>query len=253
MKQKNIPGIRLNTIPKSASIYLWGALSKGLGIPFMRVSGNWFPGDVVVPDQLRILVEGNAISQEHLPANPQNLVALNVLLDRFIVHVRDPRMTTLEWMHHLVTLKSSGDPEGWLPFLLPQQLPEGFFSMSMSEKIGAQIDLMLPVMIRWLEEWLDASEDSSFKPKILFTRYEDFVEDEEAFLAAILDFYEIDRSLFRFKPFRPKAGEGGTEGELHFRNARTDEWREVFTPEQLDKACQMMPRRLLKRFGWPLE
>ena len=103
-------------------------------------------------------------------------------------------------------------------------------------------------------DWLDASELSWFKPEILFTRYEDFVEDEEAFFDSILEFYGIDKSLWTFVPFAPKPHENPMfEGEYHFRNARTDEWRDVFTREQRDRANGMMPKRLLLRFGWPSE
>ena len=65
-------------------------------------------------------------------------------------------------------------------------------------------------------------------------------------------FFEIDESLWKFVPFTPKKAENPMhEGELHYRNARTDEWREVFTPEQRDMACKMMPDRLIDEFGWP--
>ena len=248
---KSFPGILLNTIPKSGSIYLANALCRGLGIPFMRISGDWFPGDVLVPDQLRILAAGNAVTQEHLDANPQNRVALNVILDRLVVHVRDPRMTTLEWVHHLITERALHGPEA-TQLQLPELVPPGFFDLSMSEKIDHQIDHLLPVMIGWLTDWVDASEDAAFRSQILFTRYDDMVADEPAFYRSILDFYGIAESQFSYEPFQPRASERPElEGEFHFRNKRTDEWRDVFTPAQLDRACAMMPKRLLKRFDWP--
>ncbi len=94
-----------NTIPKSGSIYLANAFCRGLGIPFMRISGGWFPLDTVVRAQLAKLARGNAVTQEHLDANPPNRLALGIALDRFVVHLRDPRMTTLEAVHHMMTEK----------------------------------------------------------------------------------------------------------------------------------------------------
>ena len=41
------------------------------------------------------------------------------------------------------------------------------------------------------------------------------------------------------------------KGALHFRNARADECRDVFTRTQLGSAAAMMPARLLDRFAWP--
>ena len=253
----DFPGILLNTLPKSASVYLRNALSAGLGLQDMSISGGWFPGDLVVPEQVKRLSEGGTVTQEHLPASALNLMVLDFYLDRFVVHVRDPRMATLELVHHWITMEpamTQQDRDGRPAhsFADPRIFRQGFYSLSMEEKIGWEIEHVLPIEIQWIEGWLDASEDPSFRPAILFTRYEDLVEDETAFFDVILDFYGIDRSLFTFEPFQPLSADDPTlEGQYHFRNARTDEWRDVFTPKQLDEARPMMPERLLERFGWP--
>ena len=137
-------------------------------------------------------------------------------------------------------------------FADPRVFRPEFYSLSMEEQISWEIEHVLPIEIQWIEGWLDASEDPSFRPKILFTSYEDFVWDEERFFATILDFYGVDEVAFGFMPFRPEPAEDPIcEGQYHFRNARTDEWRDAFTLDQLHKACSMMPDRLLQRFGWP--
>ena len=251
------PSVFINTLPKSASVYLWDALSHGLGLRRMRISGGWFPDDLVVPEQVKLLAEGGSVTHEHLPASALNLMVLDFYLDRLVVHVRDPRMATLELVHHWITMepamtqperdghpaRSFADPKVFLP---------DFYSLSMEEKIDWEIEHVLPIEIQWIEGWLDASEDPFFRPEILFTCYEDFVADEEAFFGTILDFYGVDRAGFAFAPFTPEpADDPALEGQYHFRNARTDEWREAFSRRQLRKACKMMPDRLLMRFGWP--
>ena len=253
----HIPGILVNTLPKSASVYLLNALSAGLGLQSMSISGGWFPGDIVVPPQVQLLAEGGKVSQEHLPASPPNLLVLDFYLDRLVVHVRDPRMATLELVHHWLTMEPSmtqqaRDGRPARSFADPRVLPQHFYSLSMEHKIGWEIEHVLPIEIEWIEGWLDASEDPSFRPEILFTIYEDFVWDEERFFSTILDFYGLDEVAFAFMPFRPEPAEDPTlEGQYHFRNARTDEWRDRFTLDQLQMACGMMPDRLLQRFGWP--
>ena len=67
--------------------------------------------------------------------------------------------------------------------------------------------------------------------------------DEDAFWARVLDFYGIG-SQFAHKPFRPKLNQDSRlEGEYHFRNARTDGRRDVFTPHQRNMACSVRPER----------
>lgn len=246
-----LPGILLNTLPKSASVYMWDALAKGLGMAKMRISGGWFPVDLVVPELVTSLARGGVVTQEHLDASRQNQVVLNRHLEKMILHVRDPRSSALEWAYHLLTMKADGLLDG-VERCSKRYCPEGFYSLPLTEQIGTQVDNYLPDAIKWIEGWLDAIENSSFGTEVLVIQYEDLVVDEVAYFRKMLDFYGIDRSLWTHKPFTPAPAEDPLhEGQYHFRNRRTDEWRDAFSPEQLDKACEMMPQRLMERFGWP--
>ena len=249
-RNREMPAILWNTLPKSGSIYIWDALSTGLGMPKMRVSGGWTFGDTAVPELMAVLARGGVITQEHLDASWQNRLAVGHYLDKMVVHIRDPRSSALEWAHHLLTRKAD-NPEG-LWRARERYCPDDFFSMTFAEQVEVQVRNYLPDAIQWIEGWLDASEDPSFRTEILFTLYRDMVGDEDAFFARVLDFYGIDESQFNYKPFRPSPHENPMfEGELHFRNARVDEWRDSFTPYQIEAAAEMMPERLLKRFEWP--
>ncbi len=255
--RKKIPGILLNTLPKSASVYLWNALSTGLDIPKMRVSGGWWPVDLAVPELLKSLARGGAITQEHLDPSWQNKVALSNYLDKMVVHVRDVRSSTLEMAHHLLTIREQSLES--LSTIDKRYWPDGFFDMSFTEQLDVQVQNYLPDAIKWIEGWLDASEDPSFRTAILFVQYEKFVADEKTYFDTILAFYlsgashgGIEKSRFDFQPFTPRKADNPLhEGEFHFRNARVDEWRDVFTPAQLENAAAMMPDRLLDRFAWP--
>ena len=244
----DLPGILLNTLPKSASVYIWNALSVGLGIPRMRVSASWYPVDLVVLEWIKVLARGGAVSQEHIDASWQNRVLLSDHLDKMIVHVRDPRSSALEWAHHLVTEKALNHPHlRYRPYC-----PQHFFGMSWSAQVGYMVQHFLPDAVQWIEGWLDASDDPAFATQILFMQYERFVADEMAYYEAILEFHGIDKTEFHFTPFTPKAADDPLhEGELHYRNARLDEWRDAFTSEQIERAAELIPDRLLDRFGWP--
>jgi len=99
----NLPGIFLNTMPKSGSLYLWQVLEYGLCVPACRVSHSTFPGDIIVPEWLDRLRCGNVVTQEHIPASLENLAAMSRAgVKKIIVHVRDPRQATVSWMHHII-------------------------------------------------------------------------------------------------------------------------------------------------------
>jgi hypothetical protein len=38
---------------------------------------------------------------------------------------------------------------------------------------------------------------------------------------------------------------------VHLRQATSDKWRGVFTPEQQDQAGRLIPAEWKDRFGWP--
>lgn len=238
--RKRIPGIHLNTLPKSGSMFICDALADGLAIEKTVVSCGYFPDDMILRLTFEQLSDGGFISQSHLPANRLNKVVLQDYVDRIVVHVRDPRQALLSWTHFLTKLERDGRPE--VNHTIPP-LPSEYFSLSLAEQIGWQIENYLPLCVQWLEGWIDASEDEAFRVKILFTRFEDFVADADSFFMRILDFYGIPESLFVYQK-RPK------EGADHFRKGRVDEWREVFDADQTARATAIMTERILTQFGW---
>jgi hypothetical protein len=234
-----IPGILLNTLPKSGSIYILESLYKGLNINWMPISAG---SEIIKRIEIGILASGMNVTQEHLLANSRNLCLINEVLDKLVVHVRDPRQATLSWVHHLIkTTRETKDVISLLPVI---PTVANYFSLSLTEQISWQIESgYLPLAISFIEGWLDAEAEPSFYPEILFTKYENLATEPRSFFESILNFYKIEQFPFTF-PEPPQ------EGKLHYRKGRADEWREVFTPEQAEKASSMMPKRLCDRFGW---
>ncbi|WP_449419493.1 tetratricopeptide repeat protein [Phormidium nigroviride] len=235
-----IPGIFLNTLPKSGSMYVLEAISNGLNKPWMRIAVD--DGEIISRGDVNILAAEMKLAHEHLPASLRNLCLITETLDRLIVHVRDPRQAMLSWVHHLSKTIAETEDVISLMHIIPDA--ENYFSLSLTDQISWQIEKgHLFVFIKFIEGWLDAEAAPSFYPKILFTKYEDLAAYPQAFFESILNFYEIDKSRFTF-PEPPQ------QGKLHYRQGRADEWREVFTPEQAAKASSMIPKRLFERFGW---
>ncbi|MEG3841580.1 tetratricopeptide repeat protein, partial [Microcoleus sp. herbarium14] len=242
--QGNTGGMCFFPLQRSGSVYTNYALSRGLSIPFASdptVGGHNTIGQYLVQTSLENHRLKDCIITGHVLASTFNLLLLSLYVDRLVVHVRDPRQTTLSMIYYMQNLWKRS------PIItLSSSITEKYFSMSLTDQISWQIENWgLPEIIKWIEGWVDAEEDPLFYPKILFTRNEDLATDPESFFESILNFYEIEKSRFTF-PIPPEFKAG-----THNRKGQIDEWREVFTPEQAEKASSMIPERLIKRFGWP--
>jgi len=76
----------------------------------IRLCG-WYPGGTIFTPQLIELAKGDACTHEHLEPNWQNRMVLSEYLGKMIVHVRDPRMATLEWVYFLNQLEPKMNPD----------------------------------------------------------------------------------------------------------------------------------------------
>lgn len=236
----SIPGVLLNTILPMSNLELIGYLVNGLQIPTIKVSTINFPDAKVISDQIKKLALGRKISVETISAEKNNLHLISGYLDKIIIHISEPRYATLLWVEYLEKLKNE------MPSILLEEsclFCEEYFLLSLREQISWQIEKgYLPEIIKFIEGWLNAEEDSGFHSQILFTHQEDLSENPKSFFDLILNFYTIEKQLFTF-PDPLQEGQSHDQGSV-------DRWREVFTLEQSEKASSMIPRRLLDRFGW---
>lgn len=243
------PGlIFVASLPRSGSGYMKNSLIKGLGFSnnaeeAIPITKWWFPDIVISAPEFALSTQPmpEGVIVDHPPASPANLTALNICLDRLIVNVRDPRQALLSWVYYMNYFRYTNNIEG----LLESQIPRDYFLLSQTEQIGWQIDnFYLPVTIKWIEGWLDAQENPLFYPKILITTHENLVADPKGYFESILEFYEVEKTRFVF-PEKPEFRQ-----KTHIRKGRVDEWKEVFTPEQAERASAMIPERLFRKFGW---
>jgi len=191
---------------------------------------------------------GNYFANHHLPAHPVNLYLLDRFYRKMIVHIRDPRQATLSHLRNMWRHKREGDE--WLDeviFLAEGGIPEGFFERSESEQLDVWIDLKLHESVEWIQGWLDVEQDPSFRPQMLITTYEEFVQDKTAFIWKILDFYDLPHDRFDY----PIEKEPDPDEFLYEKSETADEWLAVFSDEQKVRANALMPNEMCARFDWP--
>ncbi len=235
----SIPGIFLVTLPKSASAYIWEQLWKNLPAAPARVHLGHFPYELIDPHRCRWLGKGGAVVQSHVGPFRHNLVALEYSgVRKLLVHVRDPRQALISWTHHLINRNAVNSPElSGQDFMPPVELVQ----QNLGDILAWNIEHYLPLEVQWIEDWLEV-EAGDRRFEVLITTYEEFKSDESAFFRKIGEFYGIPD--LNIKPRKPE------EGKLHYRKGATKEWMEVFTPEQIARANDIIPGRLFERFGW---
>ena len=235
-----LPSIVLNTLPKSGSVFIATTLAQGLGLEFLAVSQGYFPSDLIEYRKMQELSQRGGITQEHFDASPMNLQILRRIRTRMILHVRDPRQALLSWVHHMDRLKKEGQAD-LLWWVCPTP-PEEYYDWAFGRKITWNIENYLPLCVRWIEAWLDAIAKSDHL-QVLVTTYEDFAQDGEEFIGRILDFHGISRGRFH----RPTVAKTLA---TNYRKGEAQEWRNVFSDRQKQRALEALPGMLMDRFHW---
>jgi hypothetical protein len=238
--QAGRPTILVNTIPKSASETLWNRLASGLRMAQCHVSLGLFPNCMLVPHRMREAARGGIVTKEHLAPTAFNVRELRRAgVDRLVLQLRDPRQVVLSWAH-FVRDDISRTPLGplWRQTCPPAERLTG----DLGGLIDWCIDHYLPRVIAFIEGWqrIDADPDSGLS--VLHTTFEEWLDDRAAVIRRILDFHAIPDAE---AVLEADAADG------HFRKGKRDEWREVFTEAQIQRANAQIPAALRERFGWP--
>ena len=281
--------IFLNTLPRSGSKYLAHTLADALRMSRMVISLQRLGDDLLVPKWVETFSRGGYLAKEHLPALRSNLVLLRHFgVTRFVVHVRDPRQSILSLTRFLENQMERTDASyrfpNWQSFWEEKMkynvfrggglaiaqvcerlahlgrrphatvnmrahldsifdLPEEYQGWDLSHRLDWQLEHSLPMMVDWITDWLKIIDTPNSGFHILLTTYRELKENPEAFFARILDFYDITGKQVTLPQLE--------KGQLHFRKGETDEWRQVFTPAQIECAGKSIPEYLRERFLWP--
>lgn len=247
MERIRLPPMLVTTMPKTGTYFISALFESGLKIESRIVSHQYFPEDVIRQPELRKLSEGNCISQDHFGASRINLTHIARHVDRVLVHLRDPRQAMLSYVHYLNDPSFRANEKATLKFIYPP-LPDDFYALPLSQRLDWGIDHWLPLLVDWVQGWLKAEAEGAAAGtplRIGFTRFEEMATDREAFIARVLDFFDIPAARFFAPPLK-------AEEIKHFRRGETDEWRRALTPAQIARANRQIPPAMAERFGWPL-
>ncbi len=243
-RQEATPAILMASLPRSGSVYLFDALTRGLRKPgHGGAVGGIFPNHTVCQAGMSRVIRLGLAAHTHLAPSRTNLIELSVRLrlERMLVQVRDPRQALASWFHFMPSVVTELDRTHALHY----QLPDEYWCWSTEQQLDWQIEHWLAWVIDWINGWVEATKEPWFTTKLHFARHEDLAADPRRFFDDILTFYGIERDLFDY-PSRPSF-----IGDRNFRLGATDEWRQLLTPRQVEKASAMIPRALYEQFDWP--
>ena len=237
--ERGLPAMLINTLPKTASESIWNKLAEGLGMAQSHLSLGLFPDCCLVPIRVNAAVEGGLIAKEHLCATPFNVEALaNEGLTKVVCHLRDPRQATLSWAHFVrddVSMRLLAPI--WRQIVPPASVVKSHFP----QLLDWCIEHYLPLLIDFVQGWVDVSDRPGRPLDILFLTFERFHGAPDTYIEEVLKFYEI----------APRSYRGEADAEVvHMRKGQIDEWRQVLTPTQRARSWELIPDDLAERFGW---
>lgn len=238
-----LPSVLFVSVPKSGTVFTQQTLARGVGLEIASVAVGSFPRYAMSVKELARFRHGGMIAAEHCNASMENLQSLAAFLDRWVVHIRDPRSVLLSWVHHLNRLYAEQDTAPHELLYVCPTPPHAFFGYPFFRQVEWNIEHFLPNVLGWIRTWVETHDSGRYN--ILLTTYSDILASEDDFLARILDFYGIPHDLLR-RPRLEKTIHGS-----HFRVGRADEWRDAFSADQIARTTRMIGDDLLERFGWP--
>ena len=233
--------ILLNTLPKSGSVSIVEALSDSLGKKLVQISPGYFPIDMTDFRKFQLFYEKKAIAQSHL--NPSRFNKKYICrIDKVVIHIRDPRQATLSWLHHLERIRAMGQDEFLLT--IDPVLPPNYFSLNFDQKLDYQLRTHLRQSIGWIQSWTDYIDSLKGGHRFMFSTFEDFAEDSEAFFTRLLEFFQPQLSLRITMPQCVR------QEDKNFRLGMTNEWESIFSPRHLAITRKIVPSSLIERFSW---
>ncbi len=240
-KARRLPLLLLVTVPKSASETIWNRLARGLGLPQTHLSLGLFPHCCLIGSRLRQATAGGMTSKEHILPTRHNLEMLQSYgIDHLIVHLRDPRQAVLSWTHFVIDDVSRRRMGAiWRSTVPPRSVLDGGFA----SVLDWSIEHVLPRYVDFARRWATLADGPSGRLRVRLLSYERFLEDPDGYVDEVLEHFSIPERLYDRRAAAAAAS-------VHLRKGRRDEWRDVFTRRQRQRADALLDAELCARFGW---
>ena len=225
----------LTSLPKSGTVYLqnWIQLmlinnpSAKSNRSVIHIGASTFPEDILDLSKILDILDKKGVGMGHFDCSPQNIQVIEELKMPVIVHTRDPRSSLLSWIHHSIRLIKEGQ-EVQLLRNTPKP-PIALFDESLAGIIDWHLDNYLPGQCRWISEWKKYAARNSL---IQIKTFSELKENPLQYIASICEFIGTNEETILAPP-NPNDG-------VHFRNGLIDEWKDVFSKSQKEKADRLL-------------
>lgn len=224
----NAPGAIVVSLMKSGSAFLADAISQVFGVPILRVTMGEGMRSTVITRWVDQLAQGGATTHDHFQALPVNLQALSdSKANEIWILIRDPRDTafSLRKMEEDYVLKNVND------------------ALRNHDQRGADLDVRrqkdfitnTDFMSKWIEMWLDASNDDAYDIDIKFLKYADVTTDLVGTFQTIFPNHFDEAAEQKTKNFLERFEQGSID-RRNYRKGTGQEWREAYPQEVRDEA-----------------
>lgn len=225
----------LTSLPKSGTIFLQNWIQLMLmnhaskTPPVINIGASTFPADILDLSKILDILEQKGVGMRHFDCSPQNIQVIEELKIPVIVHTRDPRSSLLSWIHHSIRLIKEGQKVQLLRNT--PKPPIALFEKTLAEIIDWHLDNYLPGQCQWISEWKKYAENN---PLIKIKEFSELKENPLQYIASICEFIGTNDEKIMDPP-NPEDG-------VHFRKGLVDEWKDIFSKPQQEKANQILKR-----------
>jgi hypothetical protein len=233
----------LTSLPKSGTVFLqnWIQLmlmnhaSKNndpsviINPPVINIGASTFPEDIIDLSKILNILDKKGVGIGHFDCSPPNIQVIEELKIPVLVHLRDPRSSLLSWIHHSIRLIKEGQ-EVQLLRNTPKP-PMALFDEPLADIIDWHIDNYLPGQCRWISEWMKYASRNTL---IQLKTFGELKENPQKYISSILEFIGSNNEKIP-EPPNPKDG-------VHFRKGLIDEWKNIFSKPQKEKANQILEK-----------
>lgn len=241
---RGVPAFVLIAMQKSASEYIRSVLLGATGAPLLYPDLGSHPRNFLIPRATERAARGGCVIRLHLDPSDHNLgVLARTGLTRLAIHLRDPRAATLSFAHHLARIDAQ-ELQGFRLYHDPH-LPLDYRSLGFDAQLAWCVESYFPDALRIAQGWHELARSGHPSLALHLSTYEDFSLDPRGFFEGLFAFYrwgtpELDSLLAQHRP----------ELERNFRSGTTEEWRQVFTPEQQAQMREQLAATHLDELGW---